>query len=90
VLHRPPDAAGLAYWVGRLDAGGSRTTVADTFLNTSEARRAIVTDQFLRFLDRPPTTASADTWTATLGSSPTGEQDLIAALASGAEYFART
>ncbi len=90
VLGRTPDPSGLAYWTNKLDAGADRGSVALQFLSSTEARRNIVKDQFLRFLDRFPTTAEENTWIATLGSSTTGEQDLIASLAGSAAYANRT
>ncbi|MCU1455068.1 MAG: hypothetical protein JWN46_3214 [Acidimicrobiales bacterium] len=89
VLGRQPDAAGLAYWVGRIQGGLPRGSVADRFLDATESRRAIVTDQFLRFLDRAPTDAESSRWVDQLQAT-TGEQQLVGALAGSASYFART
>jgi hypothetical protein len=89
VMGRAPDPSGQAYWTNKLDRGADRGSVALQFLSSTEARRNIVKDQFLRFLDRSPTTAEADAWIATLGSSPSGEQDLIAFLAASTSYNAR-
>ena len=88
VLGRLPDPSGEAYWVHKIDTGTGRGSVANAFLVSTEARRSIVKDQFIRFLDRVPTTAETDSWMATLLSSATGEQDLIAFLASSGPYYA--
>lgn len=61
--------------------------MAQSFLGTTEARRAIVVDQYLRFLARYPSPDESAPWVTTLGSSAAGEQQLIATLASGAEYL---
>ncbi|WP_421118429.1 hypothetical protein ACE2AJ_13675 [Aquihabitans daechungensis] len=47
-------------------------------------------DQFLRFLDRKATTQEHATWDPKITGTTTGEQDLIASLAAGTEYFNRT
>ncbi|MCU1369801.1 MAG: Hemolysin-type calcium-binding protein [Ilumatobacteraceae bacterium] len=90
VLGRAPDAAGQTYWTNKIDDGTERGLVARQFLSSPEARRSIVKDQFLRFLDRYPTPAETDTWVAALGSSSSGEQDLIAFLGASSAYFARS
>ena len=90
VLGRNPDPSGKAYWTNKLNAGADRGAVALQFLSSTEARRNIVKDQYLRFLDRVPTTPEADAWIAKLGSTTTGEQDLVRSLASSAAYYDRT
>jgi hypothetical protein len=90
VLGRLPDPSGRAYWTKKLDNGADRGSVALQFINANEFRRFLIDDQFLRFLDRKPTPAEQATWLATLTSSPTGEQDLIEALAVGNDYYNRT
>lgn len=89
VLGRDPDPSGQAYWTGKLDGGADRGSVALQFMNSPEARRRLVDDQFLRFLDRLPTSAEQSTWVARIPSD-TGEQDLIAFLASSNAYFDRS
>ena len=90
VLGRKPDPSGRAYWTNKLNAGADRGSVALQFINANEFRRFLIDDQFLRFLDRKPTPAEQATWLTNLVSSPTGEQDLVAALAVGADYYNRT
>lgn len=87
VLGRLPDPAGKAYWVNKINNGTGRGSVANAFLASTEARRNIVKDQYLRFVGRTPFPAEADQWIATLGSSATGEQDLIAFLAASGTYY---
>jgi hypothetical protein len=90
ILGRVPDAAGLEYWIGLIEAGTPRGTVADRFLNTSEARAVIVRDQFLRWTDRNPTSQEAEVWNQRVGASTTdGELLLIRSLASSSTYFDR-
>lgn len=90
VLGRLPDPSGRQYWTNKLDAGADRGAVALQFINSSEFRRFIVEDQFLRFLDRKPTSGEISTWAGKITSSPTGEQDLIAHLVTTDEYFNRS
>ena len=54
--------------------------MARQFLASTEARRNIVKDQFLRFLDRFPTTAEANTWVVNLASSRAAIRDGMATL----------
>jgi hypothetical protein len=88
VLGRAPDPSGAAYWTNKINTGTERGVVAEQFLATTEARRSIVTDQFLRFLDRKPTTAESDYWVGILGTAQ-GEQELIASLTGSAAYYNR-
>jgi hypothetical protein len=90
VLGRDPDPSGLAYWTNKADSGTERGLIARQFLASTEARRNIVKNQFLRFIDRYPTSNEADTWVSTLGSSPTGEQDLIQFLVASGAYYNRS
>ena len=90
VLHRLPDPSGLAYWTNKINHGTGRGSVANSFLGSTEARRSIVKDQFLRFLDRYPTTAEVDQWMEPLRTSVTGEQDLVAFLVRSNAYYHRS
>ena len=90
VLGRGPDPSGRTFWTNKLDNGADRGSVALQFINSPEARRRLVDEQFLRFLDRLPTTGEQTTWTATVASSTTGEQQLIAFLTASSAYFTRT
>lgn len=45
VLHREPDAAGLASWVGSLDAGSSRASILLGFAQSAEFKLATALDQ---------------------------------------------
>lgn len=89
VLGRNPDPSGLAYWTNKLNAGTERGQVALQFINSAEARRRLVDDQFLRFLDRLPTSAEQANWAASL-TSANGEQAMIAALVSSNGYYTRS
>jgi hypothetical protein len=90
VLGRTPDAGGAAYWTAKADAGLDRGLIARQFLNAAESRRAVVKDQFLRFLDRQPTAQETQDWIDVLYTVRSGEQDLVAFLAASGGYFNRT
>jgi hypothetical protein len=87
VFGRLPDPGGQAYWLNRLNTGTERGRVARAFLASTEARRTIVREQFLRFVVRFPTTNELDHWIPLLDGA-TGEQDLIAALVNSSAYYA--
>ena len=89
VLGRNPDPSGQAYWTNKLNTGTERGQVALQFINSAEARRRLVDDQFLRFLDRLPTTTEQAEWAASL-TSANGEQAMIAALVSSTGYYNRS
>lgn len=89
VLGRAPDASGAAYWTNKLNAGADRGAVALQFMNSAEARRRLVDDQFLRFLDRRPTASEQTTWVAQIPTAD-GEQRLVAFLATSSAYYNRS
>lgn len=86
VLGRLPDPSGEAYWTNKINNGTERGQVANAFLASTEARRAIVKDQYQRFALRLPTTSEAEQWVTKL-AQPTGETDLIANLAASNAYY---
>lgn len=90
VLGRDPDPSGLAYWTNKANSGTERGLIARQFLASTEARHNIVKNQFLRLLDRYPTSTEANTWVGTLGTSATGEQELIRFLVASSSYYSRS
>ncbi|MGN6696431.1 MAG: DUF4214 domain-containing protein, partial [Aquihabitans sp.] len=86
VLGRLPDPSGEAYWTKKIDNGADRGSVANAFLASTEARRAIVKDQYQRFALRLPTTTESEQWVGKL-AGVTGERDLIAFLAASTAYY---
>jgi hypothetical protein len=85
VLGRMPDAAGLAYWEGRLGHGTPRESVAFGLLTSAEAETWVVTDSYNDLLGRPPDGPGVAWWVSALGHglTPSG---LVAELAGSAEY----
>ena len=66
ILGRPPDPAGLAHWVGRLQAGTGRQQVARALEATTEAHRAVVAGWYAQDLGRPSDAGSL-AWVNRLG-----------------------
>ncbi|HYI62006.1 MAG TPA: DUF4214 domain-containing protein [Acidimicrobiales bacterium] len=54
LLGRTPDAAGLAHWTGRLDAGASRGALIRTIANLDEPLRRLVASSYDEILARAP------------------------------------
>ncbi|HEX7131459.1 MAG TPA: DUF4214 domain-containing protein, partial [Iamia sp.] len=90
VLSRTPAPSEVAYWVGVIEGGVARGTVADRFLNTPEARTAVIVDRFLAHAGRAPTAAEVETWLPRLGSSSTdGQLALLRSLVASRAAFLR-
>lgn len=74
VLGRTPDAAGRAYWIGRIDSGAStRAAVLASFSESAEHRARVHDDvlvqaAYLAVLDRPVDPDGADYWTGRLAA----------------------
>jgi len=81
LLGRPPDAAGLDYWVDQVTASG-RTRVAQRFYETPESRRTRVLD-VLSPLGRLPTETELAAWRTRLGQI--GDLALAAEVAASAD-----
>lgn len=64
VLGRPADTAGTQYWLDRIQAGASRTTVARGFVMSPDRVNPVVADAYDRILGRAADTAGRDYWAA--------------------------
>lgn len=69
VLDRGPDAVGLQFWAAQLNAGASRTAVAQGFWNSDERHNLLVEDAYHVFLGR--------------ASDPSGKVIALTALRAG-------
>jgi hypothetical protein len=87
ILQRYPDDAGEEYWVSRLRAGASRSSVAGALYQSGESRRTRVDALYRTLLGRRPGPGDATYWAGRL----VREDDLVltAHLLASAEYFAR-
>lgn len=92
-FNRTPDAAGVGFWIGTLDAGVSLTTVAQGFIDSQEYRaaygsamthRELVTRYYTNILDRAPEQAGLDFWVTLLDSGAT-RAEVLAGISESAE-----
>ena len=90
---RTPDAPGVGFWIGKLDAGVSVTAVAQGFIDSQEYRaaygsamthRELVTRYYTNILDRAPEQAGLDFWVGKLDSGAT-RADVLAGISESAE-----
>lgn len=86
VLHRAPEPAGRAHWVGRLQAGVPRASVARAFWMTYEARYERVVEVYERMLARRPDAGGADYWARFLA---TGDDVTLRANVGVSEEYLR-
>lgn len=85
LLHREPDAGGLAHWTAQLEAGVDRATVAAAFYGSIESRRDRVAATYRAVLDRTPDPAGLDHWADELRR--VDDVALAAHLAASDEFF---
>jgi hypothetical protein len=88
LLGRDPDAAGLEFWVDRLEAGDPRFVVAGAFIFTTEALGVQVDEQYRLYLRRDADAGGRDFWVQFLQGGARIEQ-LAISLVSSEEYFAQ-
>ncbi len=87
---RMPDAGGLAYWQGRLDAGMTLGEIAQSFFAQPEAQAAfaggnLVETVYQHTLGRAPDAAGFAYWTAELESGHVREGEFVLAIINGAQ-----
>jgi Domain of unknown function (DUF4214) len=87
-LGRPVDANGLNYWEHQLDAGASRTTVADDVLASPEADNVKVASFYTDVLDRLPDAAGLNYWSAQLQAG-VPETKVLAGILGSNEFYGR-
>jgi hypothetical protein len=88
ILGRPLDSSGQAYWLGQLQAGASRTTVATTLLSSLEYRSNLVSGFYTTYLGRSGSSGDIAYWAGQLGLGVPDEQ-VIDYLLTSNEYFLR-
>lgn len=86
VLERPIDDSARATFSGLLAGGTTRTAVARTVLDSTEARRLLVGAVYDVLLDRTPSSGERSLWAAALGGT-LSEPAFYATLAASLEYF---
>ncbi len=85
LLFREPDAAGQAYWLGRLRAGMPAGQIAYAFYQSSETGRVRVEALYQDLLGRAGDAAGVAHWTPIVLKQ--GDLALAASLASSQEYY---
>jgi hypothetical protein len=88
LLGRPADAAGEAYWSGKLQSGVSRDAIAFSIANGAEADQQTIVSDYTRYLGRSPASSDINYWLNQLSAGATNE-DVIASFVASDEYFAR-
>jgi hypothetical protein len=88
VVGRSPDAGAWTYWIGRLQGGASRSSVASALASSTETRRRLVVEDYRRILGRTPSAATVDARLAQLHDGRT-ITSIRTELAGGAEYFTK-
>ncbi len=81
VLGRSPDASAQTHFLGRLEGGESRTSVAGSLVTSAEARRRVVTTHYTEVLGGAPSTARRDQFVTRLGALAGNETNLRAEIA---------
>lgn len=85
LMSRDADQGGVDYWLGQLDAGASRTTVAYAFYQSDEKLYKRVKALYKHLLDRKPDDAGASYWAGVVWAE--GDLALATWLAASDEYF---
>jgi hypothetical protein len=88
VLGRSPSASELNSWVSALDAGVSRTAVANGFLTSTEYRTEVVQADYNLYLGRPADSAGLAFWVGALQAGST-DQAVLAAIFGSPEGFSK-
>ena len=88
LLHRFTTSNGeIAGWETALDAGVSRASVADFFLNSQEYRTSLVQDDYTTFLARSADSGGLANFVNALNTGAT-DQQILAAIFGSAEGYA--
>ncbi len=85
LLHRLPDAGGLAFWAGQLDAGAGTQAVASALTHSTEFHRGEVDGVYQRLLNRAADDGGRAFFASALDHGQSVQQ-VEAAVASSPEY----
>jgi titin len=89
-LGRAPEPGGFTYWVGKLNAGTPRSTMAKSYLTQNESLRKVADRAYVLYLGRHGTSAELANWAAKLKAKTVSTQDIRIAVLSSAEYSTKT
>jgi hypothetical protein len=90
VLDRTPDASGEAFWLGQLNAGASRYSVALQFATSGENFTDLAINDYQSLLGRAPTAAEESTAVTALAQGSLTDEGLLAYIVATDEYFAQS
>lgn len=88
LLGRSPSESAAKDWSRQLEEGVTRGTVASCLLRSEENRERLVRQFYGQLLDREPETESLLFWMTRL-SSGDPQEEILAALLGGEEFFAK-
>jgi hypothetical protein len=88
LLGRLPDSEGESFWVGQLEQGMSRASVANGFTASPEREAQRITADYVQFLGRVPSQEEIDFWVNEFESGVTNE-DVITGFVGSDEYYRR-
>lgn len=86
LLAREPDAAGMQFWNGLLDAGVSKSIASMAFAGSFERQSLTVKQDYQNLLGQSPHAGLIDYWAAQLQHSA-NDAALVAALIGSPEYY---
>lgn len=89
-LGRAPESGGFTYWVGKLNSGTPRSTMAKSYLTQSESLRKVADRAYVLYLGRHGTTTELTNWANKLKAKTVSTQDIRIAVLSSSEYYAKT
>jgi len=87
LLGRPADAGGLDFWVGRLDGGASRASVARQIARSDDHLGRVVDAWYLALVERSPGAAERAWWITDLRARNGSERVLVSQLVGSAEFL---
>jgi len=88
VLNRTAGPSEVAFWVGRLNSGASRSTVAYGFLLSTEHLTSVVDGYYQDLLGRGIDPSGQATWVAAIQNG-TRVEGIIGQIIASAEYYAK-
>jgi hypothetical protein len=86
-LNRAASDSEVSYWSGRLQAGATRSSVANTILASRERRMAVIDDYYRQYLGRPAETAGVEFW-LNVWQKHNGPDVVRAGLIGSGEFYA--
>lgn len=97
VFNRPPDEAGIGYWIKAMDGGMPLLAIASHFMlsnefiamyGTNPANGALVTGYYRNILDREPEPAGVNFWLDVLDRGLATDAEVLVAISESAEHQA--